>query len=70
MKSSDVGRLLEIDHIQKSCHKELNVCLIRRTSEQVSSPDVILKCLVGNSQEKLNSSAWCLACPIKLKHNE
>lgn len=56
VKTADVGRLLEIDHIQKSCHKELNVYIIGRTSEQDSSPNIIFKCMVGNSQEKPNSS--------------
>lgn len=56
MKTSDVGQFLEIEHIQKSCHKELKVYLNRRTSEQDSSPDIIFKCLVENSQEKPNSS--------------
>ena len=56
MKTADVGRLLEIDQIQKSCDEELNVDLRRRAVEQDDLPNIIFKCLVGNSQEKPNSS--------------
>ena len=56
MKTTDVDRLFEADTIQKSYFAKMNVYNIRRTNKTDGLPDIILKCMVGNSQEKPNSS--------------